>query len=40
MFGQAAQELGKVIGEAVNQQGGESQPAGGQDPFQQILGSL
>ena len=40
LFGQVAQELGKAIGQAVHQQGGESQPAGGQnhqETFHQIL---
>jgi hypothetical protein len=43
LFGQVAQELGKEIGQAVNQQGGESQPAGGQnaqEPFHQVLQDL
>ena len=43
LFGQVAQELGKEIGQAVNQQGGESQQAGGsnhQEPFHQVLQDL
>jgi len=43
LFGQVAQEAGKIIGQAVNQQGSESQPAGGQghqEPFHQILQDL
>ena len=42
LIGQAGQELGKAIGQAVNQQGGERQPAGKdhQEPFHQILQDL